>query len=319
MLLFATATLLAVAAFFGEMAEATSRAQGAFKAPKARTYAHLWNAVSRADGDAAHPVTFFVKPVDGFDVSCPTLLSDISTPGSAKFGQHYSFESLKQFTDMDAFNAVVAFARQHFGAARVDVGPNFDVVSVPDATVAEVEAAFRTHLWEFAHVDDASRTLRRPRSALRLPAKLAGAVTAISGLTELPYHKPAQKPLVTGLTSKRQSNLSTPQVLWAYYNVANQTTPPTSSSRSLPRSASRSTRPTWSRGSRTTTCRRRSSPRSLAPTTRRRARRTRTTASRRRSTCSRSRRRRSSTRRRSAPSTRRCRTSSSTGSTRLRA
>jgi tripeptidyl-peptidase-1 len=217
-MLFLLSTLLTLAV----LASATTPNTAAHK--HSPSYSHLWSATTRADAQASHPVTLFVKPVDGFDVACPTMLNEISTPGSAKFMQQYSYESLKQFSDAKAFERVVAFATAHFGAARVDAGANWDVVSIKDATVAEVEQAFRVRLWDFEHVDDASIKLRRPRGRVQLPAEIADAVTAVSGLTELPYHKPGQKPQFVSFSTKRQaSGQSTPQVLWQYYGVTNNT------------------------------------------------------------------------------------------------
>jgi tripeptidyl-peptidase-1 len=228
MLLFATATLLAVAAFFGEMAEATSRAQGAFKAPKARTYEHLWEMEARSTSTATQSVTFFVKHRDDFDVTCPTMLEAISTPGSPQFMQQLKFEELKQFADPAAFETVLKFCRERFPDARVDPGPNMDVITVHDVSVDLIEHAFHVQLFEYRHVEDKNVVLRRPASEPRLPKSVAAAIDAISGLTPLPYHQKGRVPLFTSFAAKKNdkrqsSNLSTPQVLWQYYGIQNQT------------------------------------------------------------------------------------------------
>jgi tripeptidyl-peptidase-1 len=220
MLLFATATLLAVAAFFGEMTEA-----GRTFKPKERSYEHLWEMEARSTSTATQSVTFFVKHRADFDVTCPTMLEAISTPGSPQFMQQLKFEDLKQFADQDAFDTVLKFARDRFPRARIDPGPNMDVITVHDVSVDLIEHAFHVQLFEFRHVEDKNIVLRRPASEPRLPKQVADAIDAVSGLTPLPYHQKGRVPMFTSYSpAKRQSNnLSTPQVLWQYYGIQNNT------------------------------------------------------------------------------------------------
>jgi len=185
---------------------------------------HDYMRVNRAGATRAHVITLWTTQ-NNIAASCPTLLMEVSDPDSPKFGQHVSFEDLKDLIyDAKALETIHAFLDKHdIPMDAREVAPNGDWVEIT-TDIGTVEKMFNA---EFHDYTSAERRNTITRSLVHVvPAELAEAVTAIVGISDFPMYR--RKTKIVSAEFKRGTEQGSggmyPQLIFKTYRIPNDTT-----------------------------------------------------------------------------------------------
>lgn len=122
---------------------------------------------------------------NNFAARCGSMLMDVSTPSSPKYGQHLSMAQLRELVyDAEAVDAVHAFLDKHKVVDRFEA-PNGDYISFR-APIATVQNMFRTKFFTFASAQR-SHSLNRALS-MTIPDEIASFVSTTTGVIDFPMH-----------------------------------------------------------------------------------------------------------------------------------
>ena len=184
---------------------------------------HDYARVARADTTKTRTITLWTTQ-NNFAASCGSALHEVSDPDSPKFGQHVSFEAMKELVyDAKALETIHAFLDKHGVAqnARV-VSPNGEWVEVT-ADVATIEKMFNAEFHVFA---SAERKTKITRSfAHTIPAELSEAVHVVNGISNFPMYR--KKTNILAVEAKRSTEQGAggmyPQLIFKTYRLPNET------------------------------------------------------------------------------------------------
>lgn len=112
-----------------------------------------WTQGARADADAKMQLHFALKHRDGVDMEKELL--DVSTPGSSRYGAHFSKKQLDALTQpADATVSTVSswLGRQGMVLSKANKRSSNDFVTL-DMTVGEAEALLQTQYFEYTNAD----------------------------------------------------------------------------------------------------------------------------------------------------------------------
>jgi len=154
----------------------------------------------------------------GFAASCPSMLMEVSDPESPKYGQHVSFDKLKELVyDEVALKAINSFLTRHGVSMQArEVAPNGEFVTVT-ATIAQVEKMFAAEYHVFA-----SRNVKIVRSEKHIiPAELVAHVTNVVGISNFPVYR--RNTMIHSFKLARQGGGVVPSLIASTYRMPNET------------------------------------------------------------------------------------------------
>jgi subtilase family serine protease len=188
----AVAATVAGAGLVGVVTAGSASAAPAGTAPTATHALALANATDLGHAAAGTPLRLTVGLAPQDEAGLKKLIAAQATPGSASYGK---FLTPSQFTSRYGATAAAATAVADYlrsaGMTHVAVSSNRLQVTA-DATVAQAESAFRTHVEQFRQ--GGTTVLANTADAV-VPSSLAGTVTGVVGLSTLGMHTLASSPV----------------------------------------------------------------------------------------------------------------------------
>jgi len=185
---------------------------------------HDYKRVNRADTGKSHTITLWTKQ-NNFAASCSSMLMEVSDPDSSKFGQHLSFEALKDLIyDEQAIATIHAFLDKHDVPMDArEVAPNGDWVEVTTDT-ATVERMFNAEFHDYTSEERKNKITTSLTHVI--PAELSEAVTVVTGISNFPMYR--RKTKIVSAEVKRDTEQGSqgmyPQLIFKTYRIPNDTT-----------------------------------------------------------------------------------------------
>jgi len=174
---------------------------------------HDWLRLQQVVAPVEVPLVFSIQPKETLD-TCSQLLTEVSTPSSANYGKHLSFEEIGSiFGNKESADAVKDWLlASGIPASRIEVTPNFEFITVRvPHTRAESLLATKFHTYT-------SKTVNKKiaRAAeYSLPSNIASHVVFVGNAVSFPAT--LKRPLVSTFASGNTD----PALLNSFYGIDN--------------------------------------------------------------------------------------------------
>ena len=142
-----------------------------------------WASPANAKGAAASSDTLGFRVYLGWSADPTSLITAVSTPGSASYGKYLTASQFRAKFAPSASDVKAVERWLHSEGFKVDYTPTNNLYVAAEGTVAQAEAAFGTTLKEYAV---GGATLRAPSGNVSVPSSLPN-IQAVLGLDESAY------------------------------------------------------------------------------------------------------------------------------------
>lgn len=174
-----------------------------------------WTQTNRADPGSPMLLHLAVKHPDGLDLEAELLA--VSTPGSDRYGQHLSLDTLNALTapSAAALNAVQSWLARHgLEGTRKSAGSDFVSVWL---TVAQAEELLDAQYFEF--INEAEGTSATRTLSYSVPASVASHLDFVAPTVQFPNARGAASRTVLARNHADTHSYVTPSVLRTLYNL----------------------------------------------------------------------------------------------------